>query len=114
MAVLALPCMQQNEDSVFSAQARNDQQRVDAFNTLWAEVAATKPNVRVLDLPGLLCPGGAFLEQIDGEVVRSDGVHVTPAGADLLVDWLVGQLDEQFPETGGTSLPTRLDTGPRG
>jgi len=114
VAVLALPCMQQNEDSVFSAQARNDQQRVDAFNTLWAEVAATKPNVRVLDLPGLLCPGGAFLEQIDGEVVRSDGVHVTPAGADLLVDWLVGQLDEQFPETGGTSLPTRFDTGPRG
>lgn len=97
VAVMALPCMRHEKTSSISADARNDQVRVDAFNALLADVAATKPDVRVLDLPGLLCPDGVFLEQFDGQQVRYDGVHVTPAGADLVINWLADQLDEQFP-----------------
>lgn len=96
VAALTLPCMRWDRNSSVSAEARNDPARVNAFNALLKEVAATKPDVRVLDLAGLLCPGGQYLDEIDGQELRYDGVHVTQAGADVLVGWLTEELDRAF------------------
>lgn len=106
---LALPCMRWGTAEPYDAQARNDQHRVDTFNALLEEVAATKPDTRVLDLPGLMCPHGEYLEEVNGEAARYDGVHVTPAGADLFVDWLVEQLDHEFPAEGAPAVSTGSD-----
>lgn len=99
VAVMAVPCMRQELSAAVPAIARNDPARIAAFNELLVEVAATKPDVRVLDLPSLLCPGDVFLEEIDGEPARYDGVHVGSAGAKLVLNWLAEQLDAEFAAT---------------
>ena len=101
VAAIALPCMRQDASAAVPAMARNDPARVAAFNDILVEVAASKPDVHVLDLPSLLCPDGVFLEEIDGEPARYDGVHVGPAGARAVLNWLADQLDAEF-RTGGT------------
>jgi hypothetical protein len=58
VAVMELPCMRQRDDVDPPARARNDEERVAAFNHLVAEVAAAKPDAWTLDLPGVLCPDG--------------------------------------------------------
>ncbi len=96
VAAMALPCMRQDPAAAVPAMARNDPARVAAFNELLVEVAASKPDVHVLDLPSLLCPDGVFLEEIDGEPARYDGVHVGPAGARTVLNWLADRLDDAF------------------
>lgn len=96
VAVMELPCMRQAVDADPPARARNDGARIDAFNDILAEAVAARPDAWTLDLPGLLCPDGVFLEEVGGQPVRYDGVHVTPAGAELVVNWLTGQLDERL------------------
>jgi lysophospholipase L1-like esterase len=46
----------------------------------------------VVDLGGRLSPDGRFTMEIDGVTVRSDGVHLTPAGVQWLAPWLLPQL----------------------
>jgi peptidoglycan/LPS O-acetylase OafA/YrhL len=93
VAALALPCMKQSEDAPFPATDRNDPARIDEFNRLLREVVAERPNARLLDLSTVLCPSGAYLDEIDGRQLRYDGVHVTPYGADVVMKWLTDQLD---------------------
>jgi hypothetical protein len=43
----------------------------------------------MLDLHGLLCPGGKFLARHDGKPIRTDdGIHLTQDGAHYVWDWL--------------------------
>jgi lysophospholipase L1-like esterase len=48
--------------------------------------------VQVLDLNHQLCPQGKFTWSVNGVQVRSDGVHLTPAGVSQLTPWLVDRL----------------------
>jgi peptidoglycan/LPS O-acetylase OafA/YrhL len=91
VGVMSVPCMGRSGDE--NTTARTDPNRVLAVNTIIERVAAETTNVTVLDLDSLLCPGGTELEVVDGETVRSDGVHVTEAGSALVWRWLVPQLD---------------------
>src|SRR3954465_7668430 len=69
-------------------------QRVDAWNDLLRTVAARRgPEVSVLDIGPLVCPGGKFTWRIDGMRVRSDGLHYTPAAVQrLIAPWLLPKL----------------------
>ena len=92
VALLALPCMQQSADTLLPAQARNDVVRVSAFNSILREEAAADPNVHVIELQDRLCPGGTYLDEVDGAQLRYDGVHVSPEGADYVWPWLLDEL----------------------
>jgi hypothetical protein len=69
-------------------------QRVDAWNRLFASVAAASPaHPTVLDLNHLVCPGGSFTWTVDGVRIRGDGLHFTPAGVrKVIAPWLLPQL----------------------
>ncbi len=65
---------------------------VAAFNAVLDEVAAESPIVSTLPLDDLLCPGGEPIGEFDGELIRSDGVHLTEPGTQLVWTWLDAQL----------------------
>ena len=90
-----LPCMQQSGNSDFSALARNDVDRVNAFNTIVYEEASRSVDVEVLPLDELLCPFGAPLTGADGRNIRYDGVHLTPEGVTLTWNWILDELSRQ-------------------
>jgi len=55
---------------------------VDIFNSLLAQT----PDAQVLDLHGLLDPGNAYAQEVDGIVARdNDGVHLSGVGAAQLM-----------------------------
>ena len=62
---------------------QNDPVHQNALNDVLTRVAAGHPNVRLLDMRQALCPGGAYTDRIDGAVVRTDGVHLSPEGVAL-------------------------------
>jgi peptidoglycan/LPS O-acetylase OafA/YrhL len=92
VALMGVPCMNESPDAAFPTQARNDPERVAAMNRIAADVAARHPGTTVIDLGGLLCPGGVYEHERDGVVLRSDGVHLGAEGARVTWEWLVPQL----------------------
>jgi hypothetical protein len=84
--------MRQAPDTILETLARNDPARVGAFNDVLRQEASRHPDVHVIDLNDLLCPQGAYLEEIDGAPVRYDGVHVTTEGSNYVWAWLLDEL----------------------
>jgi lysophospholipase L1-like esterase len=71
----------------------DDPARIRRWNTLLHEAAARRPDVaQVADTGAVLDPGGGYTPTVNGVVVRSDGLHLTPAGSDLLARWLLPRL----------------------
>ena len=68
--------------------------RVDHFNDLMRTIQARHPRrVKIVDTMAWVCPGGECLEEADGTLLRSDGVHFTPGrGAELAARWLTPHL----------------------
>jgi SGNH domain (fused to AT3 domains) len=67
-------------------------ERVTRWNALLTAAVVASPGVRVLDLNHQLGPQGTFTWSVDGVQVRSDGVHLTPAGVSWLTPWLLSRL----------------------
>lgn len=65
----------------------NDPARVAAVNAAIRRAAAAVGDVRVVDPNPFLCPNG-FTERKDGVLLRTDGMHFTTEGAQLLWTWL--------------------------
>jgi peptidoglycan/LPS O-acetylase OafA/YrhL len=77
---------------------RTDPKRVAAVNAVIGEVARSRPDVvRVVDLAAFLCPGGKARDRINGVNIRSDGVHFSPAGAQVMSRWLAPRLEAVIP-----------------
>ncbi len=68
--------------------------RVDALNAVARRSAAQFPGtVTVIDLSHRLAPGGRFVDEVDGVVVRAaDGVHLSEPGGEWLTPWLIPRL----------------------
>jgi len=63
------------------------------WNDLLRQAADRNPAVTVAEVGELLTPDGEFRSEIDGVTVRAgDRLHLTAAGQDLVVDWLLPQL----------------------
>jgi peptidoglycan/LPS O-acetylase OafA/YrhL len=74
-------------------------QRVTAWNRLLRSVAAVYPEVRVIDFGARVSPDGRFTNDAGGVRVRSDGVHLTPAGVQRwIAPWLVPRLLSAAPK----------------
>jgi hypothetical protein len=80
-------------DDPRGGQPRNsrDDDRLNDMNDLFRDVAEEREDVEVVDLNDFLTPNG-FRDSIDGESVRGDGIHLTPAGQRLVAAWLAPKL----------------------
>ncbi len=67
--------------------------RIAAVNALLVEEAA-RLGAEVVDYAGYLCPGGSPQLEIDGTVLRPDGVHADADGARVVWSWLADELVE--------------------
>jgi hypothetical protein len=90
VAVMSVPCMPDADDD--DTTARADPARVAAVDAIIDEVAATA-GATVFDLANVICPNGQPLEEIGGDVVRYDGVHLSEAGVAYVWEWLLPQLE---------------------
>jgi hypothetical protein len=93
--------------------------RVDHWNDLLRSVAQThQSQVTVVDLHDYLDPDGQFVNSIAGvDDVRSDGIHFTPQGADVVARWLsprilrVAHQGEPLSATANASVGARPHAG---
>jgi hypothetical protein len=66
---------------------------VNDYNQIVQSVAAQYPYVSIDDLYTVLDPGGAYSSVVDGIVARgSDGVHITAAAVDNLIEPALNQI----------------------
>jgi hypothetical protein len=91
------PYNRRGEQPDGSLYPEDDPSRVDRWNQLVAAQLAVTPSVAKLDLNAKLCPGGSYTWDVDGVQVRSDGVHLSPAGVRWLSPWLVTELENDRP-----------------
>jgi len=71
--------------------------RVARWNTLLNQAAARHPGTAILDLNTKLGPNHTYTATVDNITVRSDGVHLTPAGVTWLTPWLIAALHADKP-----------------
>ena len=92
--VLTVPCYAHFDDREFrDGSERNDPARVAWVNDRLRESATGRDDVRVVDLGGFLCPGGAFTRSLDGVQVRhDDGVHLAAEGLPVVWRWLLPEV----------------------
>ncbi len=70
------------------------QERIDCVNVQMAAVVEAVPNAHLLAMADLVCPDGPpCREELDGDPIRSDGLHYDdgPGGA-RVADWVVEQI----------------------
>jgi peptidoglycan/LPS O-acetylase OafA/YrhL len=73
---------------------RYDPARIDVWNDVLAQVAASHPDrVTLVDLQGFQAAHN------DEDGLRVDGVHYTPAGADVVTSWLAPQITAAAEDT---------------
>jgi peptidoglycan/LPS O-acetylase OafA/YrhL/lysophospholipase L1-like esterase len=84
--LLTAPCFDPGEQPDGTAWPTSSPQRLAAYNRLVREVAAASGGeASVLNLDGLVCPGGRFSQDLGGVEVRTpDGVHFTVTGGRYL------------------------------
>lgn len=72
-------------------------------NSQMRELAAQHPDeVSIIDLAQLVCPNGSPLQTLGGvEPLRTDGLHYTVAGSDLVGGWMAVQLNKIAHATNG-------------
>jgi peptidoglycan/LPS O-acetylase OafA/YrhL len=67
--------------------------RVDRINSLYRDFLVNHPGrYRMIDLNKFVSPQGRFTDELNGQVIRGDGVHFTDPGALMVADWLAPQL----------------------
>jgi peptidoglycan/LPS O-acetylase OafA/YrhL len=92
-----------------------ERHRVDHWNELLRTVAQAHPDsVTVVDLHAYLNPNGEFVNAIAGvDPVRSDGIHFSSQGADVVARWLspkfvrIARQEQDFAATGNASVGSR-------
>jgi peptidoglycan/LPS O-acetylase OafA/YrhL len=105
--LLTSPCLNPPDLGLdAAADIRVNPQAVGELNDLYREGALQRPDQVVLvDLASYVCPGGEDDDfAIDGVLLREDGAHFTPEGADIVARWLIPQIIAAVPE-GHTTAP---------
>jgi hypothetical protein len=77
VVLFTAPCYDSGEQSDGAPWPEDQPARLDAYNALVRKVVAANPQKATLvNLDGLVCPGGTYKTRIDGVTVRApDGVH---------------------------------------
>jgi hypothetical protein len=89
--------------------------RVDHWNELLRSVAqAHQDSVAVIDLHAFLDPTGEAINSIAGvDDLRSDGIHFTPQGADVVARWLSPRIVRIAHQTRQVVATTNASAGSR-
>jgi len=81
-------------------------QRVDAWNELLGNTAASHPGVSVLDLGARVSPDGHYSSTAGGWLIRADGLHLAPDGVqEWIAPWLFPRLLQVAPPTAAVVSP---------
>lgn len=88
----------------YAALAPEGHDRADCLNDLYRSTAAQHTGVKLLDLARWTCPHGRCLNEVDGVVLRPDGVHFEGDGAMVAARWL---LAEALGDGAAAPTPTR-------
>jgi hypothetical protein len=99
--LLTSPCFRPRELGLGAdSEARLNPERVDDLNDVYWEFARQHVDqVVIVDLNGLVCPGGEYTDvTIDSVRLREDGVHFTSEGAKLVARWLAPEIIAALPE----------------
>ena len=77
VVLFTAPCYDSGEQFDGAPWPEDQPDRLNAYNTLVRQVVAANPQrATLVNLDGIVCPGGTFEIQIDGVTVRApDGVH---------------------------------------
>jgi peptidoglycan/LPS O-acetylase OafA/YrhL len=77
VVLFTAPCYDSGEQFDGAPWPEDQPDRLNAYNTLVRRVVAANPQrATLVNLDGIVCPGGTFESQIDGVTVRApDGVH---------------------------------------
>jgi peptidoglycan/LPS O-acetylase OafA/YrhL len=77
VVLFTAPCYDSGEQFDGAPWPEDQPDRLNAYNALVRQVVAANPQrATLINLDGLVCPGGTFETQIDGVTVRApDGVH---------------------------------------
>jgi lysophospholipase L1-like esterase len=91
MVFLTTPCTNEGEQPDGASWPEDDPARLAVYNKLVQEVAAQHPKTdSVVNLNKIVCPGGTYTSTMNGVVVRrTDGVHFTTPGGELLAPKLM-------------------------
>ena len=77
VVLFTAPCYDSGEEFDGAPWPEDQPDRLNAYNALVREVVAANPQrATLVNLDGVVCPGGTFATQVDGVTVRApDGVH---------------------------------------
>lgn len=94
MILLTAPCNRPSGGAASrEVSDRGSDERVAWFNEIVrSEAVNAEGDVTVADLHAVACPRGAYLAEVDGRPMRTDGVHFTADGARFIWDWLIPQI----------------------
>ena len=88
--ILGVPCMAAEQSYHL---VLNDPARIQRLNNLLRTVVAQVPNARFVDMAPLTCnPDGSGVRFRNGQELRDDGVHWTPAGAEQVWAMLLARM----------------------
>jgi peptidoglycan/LPS O-acetylase OafA/YrhL len=84
VVLLTAPCYDSGEQPNGTAWPEDSRTRLNIYNNLVRQVAATSPDTSLLNFNAMACPGGHYEEYMDGQQVReSDGIHFTFTGGNI-------------------------------
>lgn len=84
VVLLTAPCFDTGEQPNGQPWPEDSPARLAIYNHIVRQVAASSPDVSVINFNAMACPGGRYEEFVDGQQVRmSDGVHFTLTGGNV-------------------------------
>lgn len=84
VVLLTAPCYDTGEQPDGQPWPEDSPARLAIYNHIVRQVAASSPDVSVINFNAMACPGGHYEEFVDGQQVRmSDGVHFTLTGGNV-------------------------------
>ena len=84
VVLMTAPCYDTGEQPDGQPWPEDSTARLDIYNSIVREVAASMPGTSLLDFNAMACPGGQYEESMNGQQVRlADGIHFTFTGGDV-------------------------------
>jgi peptidoglycan/LPS O-acetylase OafA/YrhL/lysophospholipase L1-like esterase len=81
------------DDGEFGPSREEADARVDCLRSVFEEAVAEAPGVTLIDLMPYVCPTpDTCVTEVDGDVLRPDGIHYDAPGGPIIARWLVPQL----------------------
>jgi hypothetical protein len=91
--LLTTPCYDPPPTPHHEDQIWKDPARRAWLNGIWRQFAAAHPaDVRLGNLGTFVCPGGKPRKATNGEPLRMDGIHFSPAGSATIWPWVSGEV----------------------